>query len=289
MQRLVTPSRGSFRIGTGWLALAIVGWMMIPLAAQTVIKPRGERLPAPPRLKTLSIRESTLSSIVTKASATYRKEAGSQGFLLESSEGEPVVEWKIGGEIRPLPEGAPTPARVVEKRVKLIPHEDKLFLKIESLAKGAPERAEEEVRFSGTYEATITEGDWAEYQKGGKLKVRIAAADHERYLKEMQKAYFGEALLAKHVETFRNQLIGLLEQKLTEPGATPAQEIEMVRALVTLVKAHPETFVVTVTLSYESDPEIFALEGDTMRSTTEKQTTTLRFNAKLPAMAPGPP
>jgi hypothetical protein len=270
------------------MALALLVWIL-PLAAQTVIKPRGERLPAPPRLRTLSIRESTLSSIVTNASATYRKEAGSQGFLLESSEGEPVVEWKIGGEIHPLPESAPAPARVVEKRVKVIPHENKFFLKIETLAKGAPGRAEEEVRFSGTYEATTMEGEWAAYQKGGKLKVRIAAADHERYLKEMQKAYFGEAMLAKHVASFRLQLTALLEQKLTDPGATPAQELEMVRALVTLVNAHPETFVVTVTPSYESEPEIFTLEGDAMRSTTGKQTTTLRFNARLPALAPGGP
>ena len=227
--------------------------------------------------------------MVTKASTTYRKEVGSQGFLLESSEGEPVVEWKIGGEIHPLPEGAPTPARVVEKRVKLIPHEDKLFLKIETLAKGAHERAEEEVHFSGTYEATITEGDWAAYQKGGQMKVRIAAADHERYLKEMQKAYFGEALLAEHVETFRNQLIGLLEQKLNDPGAAPASDIEMARALLTIVKARPETFVVTVTPSFESDPEIFEIEGDTMRSTTETQKSTLRFDAKLPAVMRGAP
>jgi hypothetical protein len=288
MQRLVTPPRGAFRIGTGWLAWVVVAGML-PGTAQTVIKPRGERLPAPPRLKTLSIRESTLSSIVTKASATYRQEAGSQGFLLESSEGAPVVEWKIGGEAHPLPEGAPAPARVVEKRVKLIPHEDKLFLKIEFFAKGAPDRVDEEVRFSGTYEATTMEGASADDPKGGKRKVRIAAADHERYLKDMQKAFFGEAMLAKHVASFRLQLTALLEQKLTEPGATPASEIEMVRALVTLVKAHPETFVVTVTPSYESDPEIFEIEGDTMRSTTEKQTSTLRFNAKLPAMSPGPP
>ena len=260
-----------------------------PLAAQTVIKPRGERLPAPPRLKTLSIRESTLSSMVTKASATYLKEAGSQGFLLESSDGEPVVEWKIGGEVHPLPEGAPAPARVIEKRVKLIPHEDKAFLKIETLAKGAPDRVEEEVRFSGTYEATLLEGSFQADQNGGKRKVRIAATDHERYLKDVQKAFFGEAMLAKHADSFRRQLTGLLEQKVTDPGAAPASEIEMARALLTIVKAHPDTFVVTVTPSFESDPEIFEIEGDTMRSTTETQKSTLRFDAKLPAVMRGAP
>jgi hypothetical protein len=288
MQRLVTSSRWSFRIGKGWLALLFVVWIP-PLAAQTVIKPRGERLPAPPRLKTLSIRESTLSSMVTKASATYLKEAGSQGFLLESSDGEPVVEWKIGGEVRPLPEGAPAPARVIEKRVKLIPHEDKAFLKIETLAKGAPDRVEEEVRFSGTYEATLLEGSFQADQNGGKRKVRIAATDHERYLKDVQKAFFGEAMLAKHADSFRRQLTGLLEQKVTDPGAAPASEIEMARALLTIVKAHPDTFVVTVTPSFESDPEIFEIEGDTMRSTTETQKSTLRFDAKLPAVMRGAP
>jgi hypothetical protein len=258
-----------------------------PARAQIV----GKRIEAPKsaRLKTLSIRESTLSSIVTKASATYRKEAGSQGFLLESSDGEPVVEWKIGGEVHPLPEGVPAPARVVEKRVKLIPHEDKLFLKIEILAKGAPDRVEEEVRFSGTYEATLLEGSFQADQNGGKRKVRIAATDHERYLKDVQKAFFGEAMLAKHADSFRRQLTGLLEQKVTDPGAAPASEIEMARALLTIVKARPETFVVTVTPSFESDPEIFEIEGDTMRSTTETQKSTLRFDAKLPAVMRGAP
>ena len=258
-----------------------------PARAQIV----GKRIEAPKsaRLKTLSIRESTLSSIVTKASATYRKEAGSQGFLLESSDGEPVVEWKIGGEVHPLPEGVPAPARVVEKRVKLIPHEDKLFLKIEILAKGAPDRVEEEVRFSGTYEATLLEGSFQADQNGGKRKVRIAATDHERYLKDVQKAFFGEAMLAKHADSFRRQLTGLLEQKVTDPGAAPASEIEKARALLTIVKAHPETFVVTVTPSFESDPEIFEIEGDTMRSTTETQKSTLRFDAKLPAVMRGAP
>ena len=258
-----------------------------PARAQIV----GKRIEAPKsaRLKTLSIRESTLSSIVTKASATYRKEAGSQGFLLESSDGEPVVEWKIGGEVHPLPEGVPAPARVVEKRVKLIPHEDKLFLKIEILAKGAPDRVEEEVRFSGTYEATLLEGSFQADQNGGKRKVRIAATDHERYLKDVQKAFFGEAMLAKHADSFRRQLTGLLEQKVTDPGAARASEIEMARALLTIVKAHPETFVVTVTPSFESDPEIFEIEGDTMRSTTETQKSTLRFDAKLPAVMRGAP
>ena len=258
-----------------------------PARAQIV----GKRIEAPKsaRLKTLSIRESTLSSIVTKASATYRKEAGSQGFLLESSDGEPVVEWKIGGEVHPLPEGVPAPARVVEKRVKLIPHEDKAFLKIEILAKGAPDRVEEDVRFSGTYEATLLEGSFQADHNGGKRKVRISATDHERYLKDVQKAFFGEAMLAKHADSFRRQLTGLLEQKVTDPGAAPASEIEMARALLTIVKAHPETFVVTVTPSFESDPEIFEIEGDTMRSTTETQKSTLRFDAKLPAVMRGAP
>jgi hypothetical protein len=199
------------------------------------------------------------------------------------------VEWKIGGEVHPLPEGVPAPARVVEKRVKLIPHEDKLFLKIEILAKGAPDRVEEEVRFSGTYEATLLEGSFQADQNGGKRKVRIAATDHERYLKDVQKAFFGEAMLAKHADSFRRQLTGLLEQKVTDPGAAPASEIEMARALLTIVKAHPETFVVTVTPSFESDPEIFEIEGDTMRSTTETQKSTLRFDAKLPAVMRGAP
>ena len=273
------------------ITLVLLGLAAILPTASTLAQIVGKRIEAPKsaRLKTLSIRESTLSAIVTKASATYRKEAGSQSFLLESSEGEPVVEWKIGGEVHPLPEGAPAPARVVEKRVKLIPHADKAFLKIETLAKGAPDRAGEEVRFSGTYEATLLEGSFQAGQKDGKQKVRIAAADFERYLKDMQKAFLSEAMLTKHAESFRKQLTGLLEQKVTDPGAAPASEIEMAKVLLGIVKAHPETFVVTVTPSFESDPEIFEIQGDSMRSTTETQKTTLHFDAKLPAVMRGAP
>jgi hypothetical protein len=270
------------------LPLLLAGAINLPATpAHSQIVGKRIETPKSARLKTLSIRESTLSSIVTKASATYRKEAGSQSFLLESSEGEPVVEWKIGGEVHPLPEGAPAPARIVEKRVKLIPHEDKVFLKIETLAKGAPERVEEEVRFSGTYEATVLEGSLQDDQNGGKRKVRIAAADHERYLKDVQKAFFSATMLDKHGESFRKQLTGLLEQKVVDPGTSPASEIEMARVLLGIVKAHPETFVVTVIPSFESDPEIFEIEGELMRSTTETQKTTLRFDAKLPAVMRG--
>ena len=122
-----------------------------PARAQIV----GKRIEAPKsaRLKTLSIRESTLSSIVTKASATYRKEAGSQGFLLESSDGEPVVEWKIGGEVHPLPAGVPAPARDVEKRVKLSLAEDQPFLKIEPIRTCSPARHDAGMRVSYTYGA----------------------------------------------------------------------------------------------------------------------------------------
>jgi hypothetical protein len=273
------------------ITLVLLGLAAILPTASTLAQIVGKRIEAPKsaRLKTLSIRESTLSAIVTKASATYRKEADSQSFLLESSEGEPVVEWKIGGEVHPLPEGAPAPARVVEKRVKLIPHADKAFLKIETLANGAPDRAGEEVRFSGTYEATLLEGSFQAGQKDGKQKLRIAAADFERYLKDMQKAFLSEAMLTKHAESFRKQLTGLLEQKVTDPGAAPASEIEMAKVLLGIVKAHPETFVVTVTPSFESDPEIFEIQGDSMRSTTETQKTTLHFDAKLPAVMRGAP
>ncbi len=258
-----------------------------PLAAQTIPQ-RGERLPEPPKPKTLSIRESTFSSVVTKASAIYRKEADSQTFVLESNEGEPRLEWRIGGEARPLPEGAPGQARLVERRVKFVPHEDKLFVKIESVAKDPDGREAEDVRFSGTYETTVLEGTWAGYREGKPLKVRISAADHERYQVDMRKAFFGEAALATHADRFRKELIGILERKIAEPGNTPSKEIEMVGQLVAIVKAHPEAFVVLVTPSYEADPEIFLLEGDSMHSTTERQATTLRFDAKLPALAVAP-
>lgn len=255
----------------------------LPLAAQTIPQ-RGERLPEPPKPKTLSIRESVFSSVVTKASATYRKEADSQTFVLGSNEGEPRLEWRIGGESRPMPEGAPGQARVVERKVKFIPHEDKLFVKIESVAKDPEGREGEDMRFSGTYEATVLEGTWAGYREGKVLKVRLAAADHERYQEDMRKAFFGEAALATHADRFRKELLGILERKIAEPGTTPPQEIEMVGHLVAIVKAHPESFAVLVTPSYEADPEIFVLEGEGMRSTTERQASTLRFDAKLPAL-----
>ena len=38
-----------------------------------------------------------------------------------------------------------------------------------------------------------------------------------------------------------------------------------------------------------SIPTIFEIEGDTMRSTTETQKSTLRFDAKLPAVMRGAP
>lgn len=269
--------------------IATIGLSVSTLSAQTTIKPRGERLPQAPKLRTLTVRESTLTSAVAKASAVYRKEATSSAYLLESSEGTTTLVWKIGEKEHPLPEGMKAPARASERRVKLIPHEEKLFLKIDTLTRPDPDQGGKEVRFSGTYEATVLEGSWAGHQEGAALKVRLAPGDHDRYLADLRKAHFDEATLARHATHYREQLIGLLEGKLSDPGAAPASELEMVRALVTLVKAHPETFVVIVTPEFQSAPEIFTLEGDTMRSTTESQSTTLRFDAKLPALAPARP
>lgn len=268
---------------------AAIGLSCSTLSAQTTIKPRGERLPQAPKLRTLTIRESTLTSSVANASAVYRKEAASAAYLLESSEGATKLVWRIGEKEHPLPEGMKAPARATEKRVKLIPHEDKLFLKIETLTQPDPDQGGKEVRFTGTYEATPLEGNWAGFQEGAPLKVRITPGDHDRYLADLKKAHFDEATLARHAAHYREQLIGLLEGKLADPGAAPTSELEMVRALVPLVKTHPETFVVLVTPEFQSASEIFTLEADTMRSTTESQSTTLRFDAKLPALAPARP
>lgn len=269
--------------------VAAIGLSCSTLSAQTTIKPRGERLPQAPKLRTLTVRESTLTSSVANASAVYRKEPASSDYLLESTEGVTKLVWRIGEQEHPLPEGMKAAPRPSEKRVKLIPHEDKLFLKIETLTQPDPDQGGQEVRFSGTYEATALEGSRAGFQGGVPLKVRITPGDQERYLADLKKAHFNEATLARHTTRYREQLIGLLEGKLTDPGAASASELEMVRALVTLVNQHPETFVVIVTADFRSDPEIFTFEADTMRSTTESQSTTLRFDAKLPALAPARP
>ncbi len=257
-----------------------------PLGAQVV----GQRYETPPaaRPKVLSIRESVFSSIVEKAASTYRKEEGSQTFVLESTEGETRREWKIGGEARPLPENEPESAVVAEKRVKFLPHEGKLFVKIEMVVKGAPDREKKEIRFSGTYETTVLEGDWANYQGGGTMKVRIAASDHDRYLEAARRAFFADEVLADHAEGFRQELLGILEGKIADPGTTPPKEIEALRGIVATVQAHPECLAVSVTPSFEADPEIFVLEGEAMRSTVSKQTTTLRFNASLPTPSAAP-
>lgn len=270
--------------------VASIGLLCLSLSAQTTLKPRGEMLPQPAKLRTLSVRESTLASILTDASAVYRKAEASLTFVLESSTGEPSLEWKIGGEEHPLPEGANAPAPGSGKQLKLIPHQGRLFLRIESITKPAPGQEGNEIRFSGTYEATVLEGSWDAYRDEGKaLKFRITAADHDRYLGEMRRALFDEATLARHAARHREQLTRLLEEKVADPGTAPAPEVEMVRALLALVKTHPETLVVSVTAAFEAEPEIFVIEGDTIRSTTARQASILRFDAKLPALAPGRP
>lgn len=260
-----------------------------PLAAQT-LAPRGQvRTGAAPKPRTLAIRESVLTLAVRDSTASYRAEEGSQTFVLTSSEGKSTVQWSIGGEERPLSPNPQTPARVVEKRVRFLPHGDRLFVKIETVAKGTPGREEEEVRFSGTYEATLAEGTWADRDTGKALEIRLTAADHQRYLGEMRQAHFGKEVLASHADRFRRELLSVLERKLADPGTTPASEIALARHLVTFVKAHPETFVVTVTPSFDAEPEVFLLQGGKLSSTTARQTTTLRFDARLPAIGPAAP
>lgn len=261
---------------------------LFPLAAQT-IGARGERPAAAPVLRTLSVREAVFTSSVTGASAVYRKEAGTRSFALESNEGEAKLEWKIGDEVRPLPEGVKPDARGTEKRIKLIPHEGKLFLKIESISRPEPGEVGDEIRFSGTYEAAVLGGSWEGYLGGGELRLRIAPGDLDRYLSDMKKALFGEPVLARQADAYRKQLLALLEGKSAEPGESSPAEVERIRRILAVVRAHPEALVVSVSPSFDSDPEILVIKGETIRSTTGKQATVLRFDAKLPVVVPRPP
>lgn len=272
------------------LRLAVVLPLLppFPLAAQT-IEARGGRPATAPVLRTLSVREAVFTSSVVGATSVYRKEAGSRSFVLESNEGEAKLEWKVGDEARPLPEGMKPEARGTEKRIKLIPHEGKLFLKIESISRPEPGGAGDEIRFSGTYEAAVLEGSWEDYLGGGELRLRIAPGDHDRYLADMKQALFGEAVLARQADGYRKQLLALLEGKSSNPGESSPAEVERVRQILAVVRAHPEPLAVSVSPSFESDPEILVIKGEGIRSTTAKQASILRFDAKLPVVVPRPP
>jgi len=272
------------------LVLFLVLWSALPceVAAQIIgqrIEPTVIEGP-----KVLQARESVFTTVTPKVESTYRKEAGAQTFVLGKSVGESRREWTIGGQVRPLAEVAAAEAKaetVVERRVKFLSHEGKRFVKIEATAEGILGHAEE-VRFSGFYETTVLEGDWAGYEKGGKVKVRLGAADHERYLEQTLRTFFDPVTLAAHADEFRKELLGILEKKLADPGQTPPAELEAVRRIVASAKAHPATVTVAVAPSLESDPEVFVLEGDTMISTTINQVSTLRFRAGIRDPGPTP-
>ena len=256
-----------------------------PLAAQT-IRPRGERPQVPTALRTLAVREATFSSSVARATAIYRKEAGSQTFVLESSEGESKLEWKVGGETRPLPEELKPAAGKTEKRIKLIPHEGKLFLKIEAFARTEPQEKDPEIRFSGTYEAAVVDGSWEAYLGGGEITLRITPGDHERYLADMKKAIFSDTFLARQTDAYRKQLLALLEARAANPAGSSPGELERIRQTLVVVKAHPEALAVGVSSSFEEDPEILVIKGETLHSTIGRQASALRFDVRLPVVAP---
>ncbi len=271
------------RLGRAGLVLAwAAAFVAPPLAAQIV----GQRpdIPAGLHPKRLSVREAVFSFVLEKAESVYRKDPDSKWFVVASTEGGARHEWRIGGRELPLPEGLPKPETVVERRLKFLPHEGKLFVRIEAAARpkdAAP--GGEERRFSGTYELVPVEGSWQGYEAGGVLKAKLAAADHERYRAEVLRVFFGDEVLAGHASGFGRELVGVLERKLADPGPAPPEEVEAVRRIVAAAKERPESVAVSVTPSFEAAPETFVLEGDELRTATARQTTTLRFNASLPA------
>lgn len=276
-----------------WGRLVLLLWAVVllspPLSAQVV----GRRpvAPAASERKGLSVREASFLTLLTNAESSYGKGAERNQFVLESTRGETRHEWSIGRKELPRPESVQPPDYRLERTVKFLPHEGKLFIRIEAQAKpneDQDEAALAERRFSGTYELQLLEGNWADYEAGRPLKAKLAKGDHERYLAEMQRSFLGEAVLRKHAQAFGKELLGVLERKVADPGETPAKEIEAVRRILELAKAQPDRVKVEVTPRFEAEPELFLLEGDRLTSTVAKQTTLLRFNATLPAPPPQP-
>ena len=78
---------------------------------------------------------------------------------------------------------------------------------------------------------------------------------------------------------------------LKEAGVIPraaavyAEHIASGNALV-VVKAHPEALAVGLSSSFEEDPEILVIKGETLHSTIGRQASALRFDVRLPVVAP---
>ncbi len=268
------------------LALSLAAILVPSFAAAQIIGKRPEARVATQARKPLSIREAVYTSVAKKTVSTYRQEEGSRTFLLEKSEGESSREWTLGGQVRPQPEKKPEAGAVLERRIKFLPHEGKIFVKIETKVTRGEDGAET-LQFSGSYEALPTEGTWAAYEGGqGSVTLKLTPGDHQRYLEELRRAFHGPAALTTHAEGFRKELLGVLERKIADPGTTPPKEIATVRHLVETVKAHPEALAVAVTPTFEASPESFRLEAGGLSTTVEEQRTVLRFNATLPAPPP---
>lgn len=235
-----------------------------------------------PQKKTLKIREARFSVIEDKSVEKYERIAGSQRFLLKSVEKETRYEWTVGGRTVPGEGPAQGPQEIEgETSVNLLHHEGTLYAKIESVLPVSEGKRATEVRFSGTYEVVPQEGDWKSYEAGGRLKLTIAKADHERFITEIKQAYFGPESLTSQSQNFREKLRLELEAKANDPGDLPEQEAAMIKRVVELLKSRPEALAVTVVPSLTAKPVSFVIEGDEMIATTTDQVLSFLYLAEL--------
>ncbi len=281
--------------------LLVAGFFLSSASAQR-IAPRGKLPRTTSGPLTLSVRDAVSTTIVKENRASYVAIPGESGsWKVESNTADRKQEWSIDGKVIPVPEGAPAPTPVVEKKVKFISYGGRIFLKMEILARPGENdsdgtganKAGEEVHFSGTYEANLVEGTWPPTEKSEVAgnpervtRVRLAPSEQSRYSAELQQAFFSEEMLKHQADHYREAMIDLIQRKIASPNGTSAGEIALARQLLGIVRAHPEAFVVEVTPEFESSPEMFLFDASGLHSTTERESWTLRFSAHLPAIAP---
>lgn len=280
--------------------LLVAGFFLSSASAQR-IAPRGKLPRTAVGPLTLSVRDAVSTTIVTENRTSYVAIPGESGsWKVQSNTAERKQEWSIDGKVIPVPEGAPAPTPVVEKKVKFTSHGGRLFLKVEILARPGENdsdgtganKAGKEVHFSGTYEANLVEGTWPpeKSEVAGNpervTRVRLAPSEQSRYSSELQQAFFSEEMLKHQADHYRESMIDLIQRKIASPDGTSAGEIALARQLLGIVRAHPEAFVVEVTPEFECSPEMFLFDASGLHSTTERESWTLRFSAHLPAIAP---
>jgi len=240
---------------------------------------RGIRKPA------LKLPDSTQTIVVEEVESVFKKrEDGAYHF--ESQTGNSTLIATMGSQEKKVEDYKPTNDRKTEYWLKLIPHEETVFLKCVSLKEGDGdgEGKVKPVKFEGIYEMMFRDGSVAELRKGMRVVLALKPGEHDRFVTEMTAQFRDPATLADVEARAKEEYVSSFHKALDKrpevflPPGLDSSQIEEFKERIARVS-------VDATVTFTTTPSTFTIEGETLQWSTDKQEYKSLFQFSLPSSA----